>query len=122
VFEVFVRIESMAPGTYTVDQTPTQQEQEAHNPTTPADLIPVIDPTMEQTSHESGTSCHTPDDSGNPNLTATGLSQNRMEPVKAEPPSNSAAMSRFGRMPQLELPACSSRRRSFISEISCRLT
>jgi hypothetical protein len=48
LFEVFVRIESMAAGTYTVDQTPTQPEQEAPNPVTLADLLPGIDPTLEE--------------------------------------------------------------------------
>jgi hypothetical protein len=46
LFEVFVRVESMAAGTYTVDQTPTEQEQEAPNRTTLRDLIPGIDPTL----------------------------------------------------------------------------
>jgi hypothetical protein len=47
LFEVFVRVEQMASGSYEVDQTPTQQEQEAHKPTTLADLIPGIDSTVE---------------------------------------------------------------------------
>jgi hypothetical protein len=49
LFEVFVRIESMAAGTHTVDdETPTQQEQEVYKPTvTIRDLIPDIDPRME---------------------------------------------------------------------------
>jgi hypothetical protein len=48
LFEVFVRIEAAAAGAYELDQTPTQQDQEnARKPTTLADLIPGIDPTVE---------------------------------------------------------------------------
>jgi hypothetical protein len=42
-----VRVESMAAGSYEVDQTPTEPEQDAHKPITLRDLIPGIDPTVE---------------------------------------------------------------------------
>jgi hypothetical protein len=48
LFEVFVRVEQMAAGTYEVDQTPTQQDQEPTGPVTIGDLIPGIDPTVEE--------------------------------------------------------------------------
>jgi hypothetical protein len=48
LFEVFVRIEAMAAGSYAVpDQTATQPEEEPPRQRTLADLIPGIDPTVE---------------------------------------------------------------------------
>ena len=48
LFEVFVRVEQMAAGTYEVDQLPDRPGEQAAGPVTIADLIPGIDPTVEE--------------------------------------------------------------------------
>jgi hypothetical protein len=47
LFELLVRTEQMAAGSYTLDQTPTQPEPEPPKPKTLADMLPGIDPTLE---------------------------------------------------------------------------
>jgi hypothetical protein len=71
LFEVFVRIESLAAGTYTVDQALQEEGQLPAQPTqTIADLLPGIDPSLE---HELadlllriGDAAKPPDEPGNP--------------------------------------------------------
>jgi hypothetical protein len=48
LFEAFVRIEQMAAGSYAVDQTEQEQEQQPQKIQTLADLLPGIDPTLEE--------------------------------------------------------------------------
>jgi hypothetical protein len=64
LFEVFVRTEQMAAGTYEVDQIPGQQEQGQAGPVTIADLIPGIDPTLEADLAQVLYRLASPDDSG----------------------------------------------------------